>query len=113
MMPPVPWWVVASLVSNVAINATEYLNRNAPGGWFSVLPQTALLIIIAQFCLFISFKDAPHWMTAWIVFALGNSTLRVAMVYFLAGHEIRHWPTILFGVATVLAGSFAVKAGLK
>ena len=109
----VPWWVVASLLSNVAIIATEYINRHAPGGWLTILPQTLPLIIAAQFCLFVTFKGAPHWMAAWLVFALGNTFARVGTVYFLSNHEIKSWPIMLLGIATVLAGSFFVKSGLK
>ena len=109
----VPWWVVASLASNVAIIATEYLNRHAPGGWTSVLPQTLPLIIAAQFCLFVLFKGAPHWMIAWLVFAVGNSAMRVGAVYFFAGHEVRNWAFVLIGTAVILAGAFTLKAGLR
>lgn len=104
------WWA-ASLISNACIMAIEYMNRQAQGGWLEVLPQTAPFIILAQFCLFRAFNDAPHWMVAWLVFALGNNTMRVTLVY-ATGQPIASWPLILAGVAGMIASSYVLKQGL-
>lgn len=111
-MIALPWWV-ASLVSNVAIIFIEYTNRQADDGWMSVLPQTAIPIIIAQWCLFHGFGGAPHWMIAWVFFALGNSVMRVAAIHFLSIGEIGSWPVTLSGVTIMMIGAFVVKEGLR
>ncbi len=105
------WWV-ASLISNVAIILTEYLNRHATGGWTSVLPQTAPLIILAQFCLFRAFNDAPHWFTAWAVFTVGNSIMRVSAVG-LFGEKVGNWPLAAASIAIMMGGAFILKTALK
>lgn len=105
-------WYLASLIANVAIIATEYLNRNATGGWTSVLPQTAPLIIVAQWCLFLAFNGAPHWLMAWAVFTIGNSLMRVATVGLTAG-EIASYPHVLLGIVIMVGGAFLLKEGLS
>lgn len=107
-----PLWVLASLVSNVAIIATEYLNRHAEGGWLSVLPQTLPLIIVAQFCLFKAFNGANHWLWAWAVFTVGNSIMRVAAVHFTGSH-VESWPVVLAGIAAMMGGAAVLKMGLS
>ncbi len=106
-----PWWV-AGLISNACIMAIEYLNRQASGSWLEVLPQTAPFIILSQFCLFLAFNGAPHWMVAWLVFALGNSTMRVGLVY-ATGQPVGNWPLMLAGVMGMIASSYVLKLGLK
>lgn len=106
------WWM-ASLLSNVAIIMVEYINRTATGGFISVLPKTFLLIILAQFCLFRAFNGAPHWMIAWVVFAVGNSLMRVVSVNFMAGHEVANWYYTGGGCAVMMAGAYLVKSGMR
>lgn len=106
------WWM-ASLGSNVAIIATEYLNRNAVGGWASVLPQTAPLIFVAQFCLFRAFNGAPHWLMAWAVFSIGNAIMRVAAVGFFNPGEVSSWPSVFVGTLIMVGGAFVLKGGLR
>lgn len=110
-MTTLPWWL-ASLVANVAIIATEYLNRTAPGGWTSVLPQTAPLIIVAQWCLFVTWRDAPHWLVAWIGFAVGSSVMRLVAVRFAGDDEVENWPLVAACVAGMLACSYGLKRGI-
>ena len=106
-----PWWV-ASLMSNVAIIATEYLNRVSPS--LSVaLPRTIPFIIVAQLCLYQAWNGAPHWMMAWVVFVIGNASARILSVYAFAEHEIASWPLLLGGVAVMLGGSLIIKQGLS
>lgn len=105
------WWV-ASLISNAAIIATEYLNRHHDGSWLEVLPKTLPLIILAQFCLFRAFNGAPHWMIAWAFFTVGNSFMRVGAVYLLAGQGVASWPNVGVGVSIMILGGFVIKRGL-
>ena len=106
------WWI-ASLISNLAIICTEYLNRTGDGGWVSVLPRTVPLIIVAQFCLFRAFNGAPNWMVAWMVFSIGNAIMRVVAVNFMAGHEVGNWYYALTGIGVMMAGGFLVKNGMN
>ncbi len=106
------WWI-ASLISNLAIICTEYLNRTSTGNWVSVLPYTFPLIILAQWCLFRSFNGAPNWMMAWMVFTVGNSIMRVAAINVMAGHEIASWPFAITGVSVMIGGAFLLKSGLN
>ncbi len=106
-----PWWV-ASIMANVAIIWIEYMNRGAANGWLSVLPKTALPILIAQWGLFQAWNGAPHWMTAWLVFYLGSSALRIGSVA-ATTQEIGSWPHIILGIALLAGGSIAVKLGLQ
>lgn len=108
-----PWWV-PSLVANACIIATEYLNASAKGGWASVLPRTAVLIVVAQYCLFKSFNGAPHWLVAWAVFTIGNSGMRVAWVSLAGGeHSVGSWTHALLGITVMIGGAFLVKEGLR
>ena len=92
---------------------TEYLNRTATGSWTTVLPQTVPLIIVAQFCLFIGVRDAPHWFSAWAALSIGNSVMRVAAVALMAGYEVSKWPLVLAGIGTMMGGGLILKMGLK
>lgn len=109
------WWV-ASLFSNVVIITIEYLHRQVPAGttWLQLItaqPHMVMLYLGAQALLFYAFSGAPHWMVAWLVFVMGNSTMRVAAVY-ATGQPIGSWPLVLAGVAGVLASSYVLKQGL-
>ncbi len=106
-------WYVASLLANAAIMGVEYINRANPGGWLHALPQTAPLIVVAQWGLYHAWSGAPHWMLAWVVFALGNAALRVAAVYLFANGEVASWGHILAGTVAMLAGAFIIKEGLS
>jgi uncharacterized membrane protein HdeD (DUF308 family) len=91
----------------------EFINRTTPGGWLHALPRSALLIVVAQWCLYRCWNGAPHWMIAWVLFALVNSIMRVALVYFVSGENVNNWWHVLAGVATMLLGSFLIKEGLS
>lgn len=106
------WWL-ASLIANVSIIFTEYTNRAHPGGWTEALPYTFLPIVLAQWCLWLSFSGAPHWLTAWAVFTVGNSVMRVGGVYVMSGHEVTSWSHALLGITVMIGGAFLVKEGLR
>ena len=108
-----PPWVLFSLFSNLAIIATEYINRTTVGGFGPAIVKTWPLIFAAQFCLFKSFNGAPHWMTAWVVFALGNAIMRVGAVQVFAIGEISSWPYVLSGIGVMIGGAFVLKLGLS
>lgn len=108
-------WIVASLASNVAIIATEYLNRNADGLGAAV-SRTWPLIIFAQICLFASFNrhiGASHWFTAWAVFTLGNTAMRISAVAWTSPQEVSSWTTVLVGIAAMTGGALLMKTGLR
>ena len=111
MLSFLPWWV-ASIISNIAIIFTEYVNGATEGTWLDALPKTILPIILAQFCLFVSFNGAPHWLAAWAFFTVGNSLMRVGAVYFFGG-SIGSWPHILLGITIMIGGAFLLKEGLR
>lgn len=108
-------WIAASLLANVAIIATEYLNRGAPDGrnFLGQLLYTAPLILVAQFGLFYSWKHAPAWFVAWIVFTVGNSIMRVVAVWYTHDFEVGSWALTLGGIMCMLAGSYIVKQGVS
>ena len=103
---PVPWWLL-SLVSNVAIIATEYLNRKQPT-LLSAWGRTWPLILVAQACLYFSYNRAPSLLTAWIVFTVGNSIIRLTMAGTVLGEPFKpHWA--FAGAALMAVASYCVK----
>lgn len=105
----IPWWAF-SLLANVTITAIEYLNRT--GGYPSfghALLRTAPLILIAQWGLFRSWRDAPSLLVAWAFFSVGNCVMRIGSAYF-AVQEPPSWLT-LAGVALMMFGAYVVKVG--
>lgn len=101
-----PWWAV-SLISNVAIIATEYLNRTSPTLW-AAWSRTWPLILVAQAGLWFSYRHAPTLMVAWVVFTTGNSAIRLLMAATVLGEPFRpQWA--LLGAGCMVAGSFCVK----
>ena len=104
-----PWWV-ASIIANVVITAIEYLNRT--GGYAAfreAIWHTLPLILVAQWALFYTFRDAPSLMMAWWVFAIGSSGMRICNSHFLMGEPV-DW-RIGAGVVMMLAGGYLVKGG--
>lgn len=106
-------WYLACVAANAAIIATEYINRITPGGWQNALPKTVLLIVFAQWCLYVAWNGAPHWFSAWVVFSVGNSIMRVVAVQLGAGHEVVSWGHALAGIALMVGGALVVKMGLR
>ncbi len=110
MINLVPTWWVASIVATLAITVIEYFNR--AGGFSSfreALWITGPVILIAQWALFYTFRDAPSLMIAWWVFTIGNSVLRLGNVHFFVGEPV-NW-RILVGVSFMLLGGYFVKTG--
>ena len=109
----IPWWVVASLVANVAINAIEYLNRTAAHGtsFSSQLAATWWLILISQFGLFYAWRGAPTMMLASAMFSSMNALMRLASNHFLLGEPLdwRGWA----GVSVMFVGMWLVKSGAR
>ncbi len=105
------WWIFC-IIANVAIIATEYQNRQAVGSWWSILPQTAPLIVVAQYALFRAFNEAPHWFLAWAVFTVGNSIMRVSAVG-LMGEKVGSWPLAAAAIGIMMGGAFLMKTALK
>ena len=100
------------MIANVAIIATEYLNRTGVGGWTSVLPQTFPLIVVAQWSLYHAFNNAPHWFMAWVVFTVGNSIMRISAVGIM-GDKVSSWPLALGAIGVMMAGAFLMKSALR
>lgn len=112
-IPTPPWWV-ASILASVIFVSIEYVNRNSTGPWWrEALPKTAALIALGQWCLYVHFSGAPHWLTAWATFSIGTAAFRVFMVSQTAAVEVTNWPLILTGAATMLAGALLLKLGLN
>jgi hypothetical protein len=101
-------------MANMAIILTEYINSTTPGdNWFLALPKTIGLIIVAQFCLYHSFSNAPsNWMLAWATFTVGNSIMRLLFVYLVDNHGIDSWGRVVMGVSCILFGALFMKSGL-
>ena len=113
VLAAIPWWA-CSILSNVSIIAVEYLNRYSGGGsWLLALRYTWPLIILAQWCLWRSWSAAPHWLTAWMVFTVGNSLMRVAAVGLFGAGEVASWHRVVAGIGTMVLGSFILKGGLR
>lgn len=106
-------WYAAAVVSSLCIMVVEYVNRHTDGGFIDALPYTVVPIVLAQWCLFHAWSGAPHWLTAWAVFAVGSSMMRVVAVHLFAGHEVSSWPFITAGITVMLVGSQLVKEGLR
>lgn len=106
-------WYLASLLANLCIIVVEYINRETVGGFSQALLRTFPFIFVAQWCLFTAWNGAPHWLTAWVVFAIGNSLMRVLTVHVSAGHEVTSWPLAALGIGGMLASALVVKEGLQ
>ena len=105
-------WIFVSLLSNVAIIATEMLNRSSPT-LLAAMPRTLPLIAIAQVCLYYAFHGAPHWLMAWVVFTVGNAVMRIAAIQVWGAGEIGSWPYAIAGICIMLGGAMVVKQGLS
>lgn len=102
----IPWWIL-SIISNAAIITTEYMNRIQPTQ-LEALRYTWLLILIAQTCLYYSYNGAPSLMGAWVMFTIGNSTMRLAMAGTILGEPLKiHWA--LLACVLMISGAYCIK----
>ena len=100
-------WIVYSLVSNIFIIGIEFIYRKGIFDSFaSGLPYIILPILISQYCLFHSFKDAPNYLLAWAVFTVGNVMLRFVANYYV-GEQVTTGAFV--GIAMILSGAFVMK----
>jgi hypothetical protein len=100
------------MIANVAITATEYLNRTAGYETFGqAILRTGPLVMAAQWGLWRSWSDAPSFLTAWAAFTLGGAVLRLLSVHFLVGERLT-W-TAFAGVSLVMLGGQLVRQGIK
>ena len=103
-------WIVASLLSNFAIIGVEYLNRTSPSlltSWSRAWP----LIFLGQLCLWYSYRHAPALFTAWIVFTIGNSLVRILMAATLLDEPLR-LPWIVAAATAMIVGSYCIKQAI-
>ena len=102
-------WIATSVMANVAIIAVELLNRTQPS-LGDALWRTWPLIVIAQVGLYFTWHHAPHMMVAWVVFAVGNSLMRVAVTGGVLGEPMKlGW--VALGICLMFAASLAIKMG--
>lgn len=104
-----------SVLANLAIICSEYLHRSVPAGtpWIKIIPYVLPFYAIAQYSLFKSYSAAPHWFTAWMVFSVGNSLMRIVAVKTFAPGEVTSWTHVVLGVTGMLCGAWMLKEGLK
>jgi hypothetical protein len=96
-------------MANAAIIAVEYLNRTQPSLGDAML-RSWPLIVVAQVGLYFTWHHAPHMMVAWMVFSVGNSLMRLAVVGGVLGEPMKlGW--VALGIGLMFAGSFAIKQG--
>ena len=105
-----PSWWAASLIANVAIQRTEYLNRMSGAEHFlSQLPQTWWLILIAQWGLFNSWSGAPSLMIAWAWFTCVNNLVRLGSAQWALGESPNAY--VILGTGMMFAAAWIVKMG--
>jgi hypothetical protein len=103
-----PWWLPL-VVSSCCIQFVEYTNRRAES-WQAALPVTIVPIIISQWGLFYGWRYAPAMLTAWAMFTLTNSILRIGSSVVL-GENFSYLTPV--GVAVMFAGATLVREGMK
>jgi drug/metabolite transporter (DMT)-like permease len=106
-----PAWVLYSLMANACIQFVEYTNRTGTADTFAgTLWRTWPFILLAQWGLFETWRHAPHFLAAWLVFTLGNSACRLLVSKYVVGETFAWWG--LAGVACMMGGAFIVKEAL-
>jgi len=103
-------WVLWSLLANVSALLVEYVNRKDMfGGFLAGLPYTIWPMVVIQVALYYSFKTAPTYMMAAMVFTVGNAVLRVVSNSMFVNEEL-NW-MIGLGVAGMVVSGIVVKVG--
>jgi len=99
-------WIFYAIISNIAILGLEYLYRmKIFTNFWTGLPYTITLILIAQAALFYLFRYSPTWLLGAGVFTLTTAILRTSLSYYLG--EPINWQ-ILAGVALMIFGVFMI-----
>lgn len=103
-------WVVSSVLANVLIAYLEYTYRTtgmlAPWGvYFRIVVSIALM----QLSLWYTWKNAPTFLTAWVVFFTGNMLLRIFTTVVIL-HEAPSFQ-VWAGIALAVVAAIAVKLG--
>lgn len=109
-----PWWAW-SVAASCSVIAVEYLNHHARTGsaWLPTLAWTLAPIVLAQYGLFRSWSEAPHWFVAWVAFSLGTATIRVATVAAVSSGQVESWSLTLLGVLVMWGGALLVHVGAR
>ena len=107
MVPP--WWV-ASLIASLAVAGLEYANRVGQFSSFGrALIVTGPLILLTQWGIFYSWRDAPSMLKAWALFFLLNIGFRLVSVQWFVGEGVSF--LALGGALLIVLGAFLMKVG--
>jgi hypothetical protein len=105
-------WLLAGLMSNVAIAWIEWYNRTSAASSFTAqLPITFVPILIAQLGLWYSWKHAPSMMIAWFAFSLGNNALRLLSVKFVLRESLTMYH--IAGAICIVLGGWLIANGSR
>lgn len=99
-----PWYVTA-VAAAFCVIVVEVLNRQGLP-LLSTLPRTVPFIVLAQVCLYWTWRNAPLFLSAWVAFSLSTIILRL-----LANHFIVQEPLDIrafVGVFLVVTGAYLV-----
>jgi len=100
-------WILYSVIANVGIVVMENIYRRGLfADFFTALPYIIIPILIVQYGLFNSFRDAPSLYMAWAVLTLVNTLFRVGNNLYI-GEPFT--ASIIIGVVMMLAGTFLIK----
>jgi uncharacterized membrane protein len=78
-------WLVTSILANGGIVVLEYLHRTSSMSAWNVA-RIVPVVILCQWAIWSTWKNAPSVMTAWVCLTFGNTILRVLNTHFLL-HE--------------------------
>jgi len=102
-------WVMTAFMACSGIQVVEYLNRTmGHTGWARVLLWTCVPIVFSQWSLWMTWKNAPSLMMAWIYFTVINSIMRLGTSY-MAGETPNLYTYA--GVALALGAAGLIKYG--
>jgi len=100
-------WIAYSVLANVGIVFMENVyRRGVYTDFWSALPYIIVPILIVQYGLFNSFRDAPSLFMAWAVLTVVNTLFRVANNWYI-GEPFTF--AIIAGVSLMLVGAFLIK----
>jgi hypothetical protein len=105
-----PAWILYSLMANASIQVVEYVNRAGSDGFWRTLLLTWPFILVAQWGLYETWRHAPHFLTAWLFFTVGNAVMRLVVSKFFLGENFEWWGTL--GIALMFGGAYVMKSAL-